>query len=218
MTKAKAKRATKKTTTAETALTRIERNSSKQLAPLTGWLETEELEAERLDAAFSARKQVSGVRKQIEAAKKEILDPLNKARTATIKQAKTADAPWERLEKHIKGLITDHEAALRYEEQRKAERRAKRLEKKGAVEAAEDVREEAAVVRVLPTSTAGSTRESWSAKVTSIQDLCAAVAAGHVPAEYVQANLPALNTVARAKKTVDLGIAGVVGVRGTVVL
>ncbi len=71
-----------------------------------------------------------------------------------------------------------------------------------------------------PPSKTKGVRKTWSPEVTSIKDLCRAVADGKVPEIYVEANLSVMRPIATAKgksaaenaTTIELGIPGVVGV------
>lgn len=53
-----------------------------------------------------------------------------------------------------------------------------------------------------------STSQKWKAEIVSLQQLCRAIADGKVPAHYVEANMTALNGMARANKQA-LNIPGV---------
>jgi hypothetical protein len=61
-----------------------------------------------------------------------------------------------------------------------------------------------------------STTQRWKAEVTSLRLLCRAIAEGTVPAHYVEANMTALNGMARANKQA-LNIPGVRAVADTTV-
>jgi hypothetical protein len=66
-----------------------------------------------------------------------------------------------------------------------------------------------------PSKTPG-TQTRWSAEVLDVKALCAAVAAGIVPVDYVEPCAKMLNAVAVKRKTRDLGIPGVIGVSKTI--
>jgi hypothetical protein len=75
--------------------------------------------------------------------------------------------------------------------------------------------------RIIPQRTvaavsapAGTTyREYWSARVTDIKALCAAVVAGTADVSFVQGNETALNAWAKMKKTEGVILPGVTGVK-----
>jgi hypothetical protein len=59
-----------------------------------------------------------------------------------------------------------------------------------------------------------SSREEWKAEITSLPLLCKAIAEGRAPEHYVQANMTALNQMARANKN-SLNVPGVRAVSST---
>lgn len=103
----------------------------------------------------------------------------------------------------------EEEARLRdlaRKEQEKLQARAAKLEEKGQTERAEALREAAEsfpVPHVAPAvhrPVGISSRETWSAEVVDIKALCKAVADGVVPEIYIEPNMTALNSQARALK------------------
>ena len=106
------------------------------------------------------------------------------------------------------------------EAQRKEDERIKKL-----MEKAEEKGKPAPVIvpKVIPARVIAAVaapqdttyREYWSAKVTDIKALCAAVAGGTVDVTYVQGNDVALNAWAKLKKVQGEIFPGVVGVKTT---
>jgi hypothetical protein len=70
-------------------------------------------------------------------------------------------------------------------------------------------------VAPMPTSTPGA-QTRWSAEVTDLKALCAAVASGAVMPEAVEPVMSFLNKIAVSRKTEDLGIPGVRGIKNRI--
>lgn len=149
------------------------------------------------DAAFAAHKVAV-------AAEKRLLDPLQQADTTL----RRAIGNWEQEQERIR-----REAQRKLEEaQRKADEEARialavEAETNGAEE--ETVAEILNTPVVLPAAVAPptfqrangvGTQQRWRAELVDIKALCRAVADGKASTEYVQANLVALNGLARAMK------------------
>lgn len=154
------------------------------------------------------------------AAEKKLLDPLQQADFIL----RVGIGTWEREQERIR-----QEAQRKLEEaQRKADEEARIAL---AVEAETGGAEEETVAEILDTPvvlpaviaaptfqrTQGvSTQQRWSAEVVDIKALCRAVADGKASTEYVQANLVALNGLARAMRQ-TMNIPGVRAVPETTV-
>ena len=194
-------------------LVAVERNVTRTLKPLDArWLKVERLkDNDHAEEADSAGAVVKALIKEIAAKRKEITRPLDASKKAVMAQAKTASAPLEKLEKHLKFLIREREAELRAIEMKAAEKKAKRLEKKGDYSLASDIREEAENAPVMHLAHS-KVRDAWSAEVLDFMELLKAVVAGKVPLEAVMPNDVWLNAKARDLKSPHLDIDGVVGV------
>jgi hypothetical protein len=136
------------------------------------------------------------------------------------------------LKAHVGTFLRDQERNRQAEERRLREAEEARLLKirEEQIEAAENAGAEAGLVKAIceeplpepaPVSVpayqkpAGiTTRETWNAQVTSIKELCRAVAEGKVPETYVSANMTALNARARADKQL-MNIPGVCAISDT---
>jgi hypothetical protein len=133
-------------------------------------------------------------------------DPMYKAAKATLKaiddEWKRFDDPLEEAEENIRSMSS---AFLIAEEKRRAELQAKADAK--FIKAAEKAEKTGKPLTIAPTIVAnaqtaeGATlSKRWYAEVTDLKALAAAVAAGRVPADYIQANSVVLNRVAVALK------------------
>ena len=151
----------------------------------------------------------------LEATRKSLVAPIDEARTRAQALFKPPLDYLAKAEAIIKRKMLDYQAAERRLAEEAARREAERLrkleeakavraEKRGDTERAEDLRSEAQDIFVPTrpaTSVAGvSTREIWSAELTDIKALCAAVVSGAAPAELVQFNQTAGNRLATALK------------------
>lgn len=155
---------------------------------------------------------------------KEYWDPLKKvakaAHTAVCDKFNEGDEPAEKAEKAVKAEIGRWDAEqerIRQEAQRKAQQEAERQERErrdaeaffaeqagvpdeqvqAIVEAPAEV-VAAPVALGYERTSAVSSRDNWVCEVTDLKKLCAAVAKGTVPLNFVVANQTALNARARA--------------------
>jgi uncharacterized membrane protein YqiK len=166
------------------------------------------------EKAFAAHKEATGKRALY-------LDPLVAAQKSVKGLMSAYDAEQERIRLAEQRRL-EEEARKKAEEQAlldaiEAEAEAKRngATVEEAAQVATEVIEEPVYVApvVVPKSVpkmqgAPVYREVWSAEVTSIKDLCRAVAEGKVSPECVMANMPTLNKIAVALKS-TLSIPGV---------
>lgn len=167
----------------------------------------------QLMAADETLKGIKRKWKEIEAARKSLLAPLDEGRARIQAFFKPPLDFLAKAESVYKGKIMDYQAEERRIAQevarKEAERlrklneaKAKRAEKRGDDEAAEELREQPIIVPMAaPTKLEGtSTRDLWRADLVDIRDLCAAIAAGKAPADLVQFNQSAGNRLATALK------------------
>lgn len=178
------------------------------------------------------------LRKKIIAHHKPIKEATNNAHKTAVAAEKKLLEPIQNAERIIKDAIGDwdrEQQRLLQEEQRKlqeAQRKADEearlalaaeAEANGAPEETVDEILETTVVQpalvVQPTYQAArgvSTQQRWKAQVTDIKALCRAIADGKAAVTLVQANMPALNNMARAMRE-SFNIAGCKAVTETVV-
>jgi len=106
----------------------------------------------------------------------------------------------QRLARLAEARLRDEHAA----EEAKLLARAAKLEERGKLEQAEAVRDSIPSVPVVIADIDKvegiSSRGIWKAEVVSMHDLIVAILAGRAPQEYVMANQPALNTMARTMR------------------
>jgi len=143
-------------------------------------------------------------------------EPLEKAEN----QVKAAISAWtQEQERRRQQLQREAEEAARKAQEEELARAAAVAEESGATE--EEVEQmiaqapQVVAAPIQPTyekASGVSTRELWSARVTDIKKLCAAVAKGTVPVSYVEPNMVALNQRAKADKN-TLNVPGVIAVK-----
>lgn len=176
---------------------------------------------EQYAIAAEQMRKVKGLGKEIEAARKVQLKPIDDLRDQTQEFYQRYLKPLAATEAVIKrGMIAfDDEqerqrrlaAARAEEEARKArealEAKAEKMEDKGKVEQAEALRENAAtvtaapVVAVVPQKVEGVAKKmNYSARVVDIKALCKAVLDGVVPPNAVIADDKVMNAMAKAMK------------------
>ena len=162
---------------------------------------------------------VKGKLKQIDDKRKEITKPLDQAKKSIMDLFRKPLDKLQEVEKIIKNALIiyqdiqenirkEEENRLRIEaekERAKLERKAQRIEEKGDVEKAEEIRQEAEIIQapiVAPKidKVAGiSFREKWYAKITNFKIL---------PDEYKLPDMQLLNKIAQSSQG-KLQIAGV---------
>lgn len=141
--------------------------------------------------------------KQLNDLKNELGAPLKKAR---IEILQPAILKWERAEEEKRRIEQERvNRELRRQEEARRLELAAEMEKSGKAEEANAIIDEPIVNHevVLPKTTKHDGiqyRTIYSAEVVDIKLLCKAVADGLAPAEYVAANLPVLNSLARNLK------------------
>lgn len=152
---------------------------------------------------------------------------------AILAKFQEGDEPLERAERQVKDELarwTAEQERKRQELQRQAEAAARKAEEEArAIEAtvAEDSGaspEEVEAIVSAPILTVAppvevtyqkagglSMRDNWGARVTDIKKLCAAIAKGTVPVSYVEPNMTALNSRAKADKN-TMNVPGVIAI------
>jgi hypothetical protein len=141
--------------------------------------------------------------KQLNDLKNEIGSPLRKARIEILQPAILKWEAQEREKARIEQERINRE--LRRQEEARRLELAAEMEKSGKVEEANALIEEPIqtpdVVIARPAQPQGiQSRTLYSAEVVDLKALCRAVADGLAPAEYVMANMPVLNSLARNLK------------------
>jgi hypothetical protein len=148
------------------------------------------------------------------------------------------DEPAARAEQQVKAEIARwdiEQRRIEAERQRKAQEEAERVAKEEQLKAAiaaeqagaskeevEDIFDAPVAVVAAPVQSSYqkasglSVRSNWQARVVDLKALCKAVGAGKVPIEYVQVNMTALNSRARADKS-TMSIPGVVAFESSIV-
>lgn len=167
----------------------------------------------QLMAATETLKGIKRKWKEIEATRKSLVAPLDEGR----ERIQAFFRPPLDFLASAEGIYKSKITAYQSEERRIAleiarketerlrkldEAKAKRAEASGNTGRAEELRERAIIVPVVPTTKlAGtSTRELWSAELLDIKALCAAIADGKAPADMVTFNQSAGNRLASALK------------------
>lgn len=145
---------------------------------------------------------------KLDAAKKSIMDlfrePLQflaDAETVIKRKMLAWQQEEERKRREAEALARENQR----KEQERLQAQAKKAEQRGKVEQAEALRQQAdatpAIAPPAPQKVAGlSAREDWEAEVVDKMALVKAVAAGKVPIEALDVNMPLLNKMARALK------------------
>jgi colicin import membrane protein len=178
-------------------------------------------DAATFETAGGLLRDIKTLRKEIAESCDPVVKAAHEAHKKAVKQKKDLEAPLLKAEKIIKDRMGEYaeaeERRRREEEARLAAearaqeeearlREAEQLEKAGEHEAAEEVISAPSVApppvvpRAVPKTAGVSTRENWSAQVTSLEALVKAVAEGKASIGLVQANETALNGMARSLK------------------
>lgn len=182
-------------------------------------------------ACFLLLSQIKPFRKRWAEYWEEVKKPAYAAYKAIQDKFNEGDKPLEAAERQVKAEIAKwdtEQERIRQDLQRKAEEEARKAEEEERLRAATLAEEsgsteeevnaiiDAPVIAVAPPveptyqrASGVSTRENWKARVIDVKKLCAAIAKGTVPPNYVTPNESVLNARAKADKN-TLNIPGVV--------
>lgn len=181
------------------ALEHIQETAVRVVEVEEDWLKVNKLKTD--DDQLAADEALTIVKKELDRHdkdRKEFVDPLN----ATVKRINARYKPlterMQELERHLKLLIVNRINDLRQLEAAKAEKEARKAEKAGAPELAEDIREAALTRHVGAPLEGVNLRTYYSCKVVNVDLL---------PREYMVPDEKKLNALARALKG-DFKVAG----------
>ena len=163
--------------------------------------------AEDFEAAGVAVRDFAALRKELQA----ILNPEIKAAKAAYDEKRDAF-------KAVDAIIAEGEHAIRYalEAYNAAHEKAKQARVERALSRGDDEKAAAiAATPYVPKVEGVSFRETWHAEVTDMGVLLSAILDGRAPIDAVEPAESWLNAQARARKSEDLGIPGVKGVKET---
>lgn len=188
------------------------------LAELRGATALEKIKDEtEYEEVVSVVATAQGVLKEIEEARTRITKPLLQAKREVDAQARKAGDFSKKVVAHGKGLMADYLAGQRRAALKAAEKKAAKLEKSGDHGRALAVIQDAAEAEVVPAYEGVAFRDKWIVEVTDVAALLHAVIEGQAPPECIMVNEKFLGALAREKKSEDLGIPGVRGVKDTTV-
>ena len=159
--------------------------------------------------------------KKLDTERKEIIAGAQQTvRLVNAKMRAIREAQFEPALYRAEQLLADYVADVQAAEQKKIERKAKRLVEKGATKRAEDVRAEAATVRVAMPSAQVQTRELWEVEVTDLNAFLEIAPTLCAQDDSLRAKLvDLLQTHYRPRavqaKRENFGVAGLCGVRKT---
>lgn len=130
-------------------------------APTREWLAVKGIEDnEHFVQADAALREVKALIAKAEAQRKEITKPLNDVIKTVNSKVKPLTNRLEQIESHIKRLLMLYEAERRAKAAKAAEKEAKHAEKLGAEDLANDIRQKALTITVVP-STGLQFRDNW---------------------------------------------------------
>jgi hypothetical protein len=175
--------------------------------------------------------------KKVHEAVDAFVDASHKAWKANVAQRDKLLAPGEALDESASRAVLEYDNKIRAEakkaevqrqrlEEEKRQKEEEALRKAAELRAAGDAKGAAKVLKAAdkeilkappppppppaPTKTAGM-RMLWSATVVNLKALAQAVAEGRAPETVIAPVMPILNAMAKATKSRDLGIPGVIG-------
>jgi hypothetical protein len=176
--------------------------------------------AEENETAAGLCKTLKAFQAEIEGSYRPLVEKAHEAHKAILAELKSQLKPFEEGEKYLKAGMLSWATAER-ERIAKARREAEEKARKEAEEAAlaeaeyleatgDQAGAEAVIsapltvapvaVETVAKAEGTSIRETYKARVVNIKALCLAIAQGAVPAEYVEPNMAALNSLARMAK------------------
>jgi hypothetical protein len=172
-------------------------------------LEIHSAEDNALAAGFA--KELKKFQAEIEQSYRPSVDAAHLAHKTILAELNSQIEPYKKAESAVKAAMlkwAKEEGERVAAERRKAEAEAEARRKEAEALAYIGDKEAAAEIMAQPLELARepekvegiSSRVLWSAEVVDIKQLCLAIAQGIVPPEYVSANMPALNSMARMAK------------------
>jgi hypothetical protein len=192
-----------------------------QLRKPEKWLDVKCIDDEpKLHEAAPVLKWCKDFKAQVEQERKELVNPLNAVVKKINAKFKAVTSPVDNIAQHLQGLMGDYDYRLREAERKKVEREAKAAEKRGELEFAEDIRENALREKQLPKLEGLTAKDRWSAEVTDLGAVVVAMLEGN-PAlaeakrEVKEVLEKHLSRLARAVKRENIGVTGARGVRET---
>ncbi len=168
---------------------------SKVLGSYATWLEKKSLKEEEIEVAG---KTVVAVRELIDTAekgRKALTQPLVDEKKAIDDVYKSFKARAGAIDTHLGSLLLVADAQRRATLAKAAEKDAKKLEKAGATQAAEDLRESVAKAPAVFAGSGITTTTTKKVVVNDMKALCAAIAKGDVPSTLVEPVQSALNAL-----------------------
>lgn len=214
MRKKKVKKAVKTLENPQILATRDIQVRSQKLAPYTkkyGALTTVETEEQYVNVSAAlnwARAEYAAAEKE----RKEIVKPFNDGvKAINARYKKSITGPLKDLIETIEEPMKVYLRAKQEVEKKLAEREAKKAEKKGEMQFAQDLRTEALRISPAPKSEV-TTKRVWFAAVVDFKLFLQGILDGVVDPEFIKVDQAKLNAIARAMKKENLGIAGVKGV------
>ena len=135
--------------------------------PFGAWLKVADgsgLASQQLDDLRTSMVAIKELRKELETRRKSYVDPLNGMVKRINAECKASDMPLAILETHCKVLLTQSLVAQQAEALKGVQRAAKAAERKGDVQYAEDLRQNA-ISTVTVASNGVSTRSTYMARV-----------------------------------------------------
>lgn len=168
------------------------------------------------DYASSSLINIKSKVKALENRRKEITKPIDEAKKSVMDLFRPATDALKQIESIVKPKIVEFELKVQEQERKeraaaeekarkareKAEAAAEKAREQGKDEKADMLEQKAAtIVPVVPVaqpkSKGVSMRKTWKAEVTDVQKVCAAIAAGEIPASIIEFKAAELNAFAK---------------------
>jgi hypothetical protein len=141
-------------------------------------------------------KYAKGMINEVEEERKKLTKPLDEVKAHLMANAKVIAGPAKDLEAHIKQLMLGYENDKRQAAMAEAEKQARKVQSQSP-QAADEIRQSAALAVVTPEVSGLSIRTTRKARVTDLMKLVKAIVAGKAPLDCIEANEKYLNAMAK---------------------
>ena len=168
------------------------------------WLKTSSLQLAKVGEASAVLVSIRELIDTAESGRKTLTKPLLDEKRDIDNAYKPFSKAAETLQNHVGKLLIVAQAEERAHLAKIAEKDAKKLEKIGASQAAQDVRDQALMAPVISSIGEGlTTQQVVRANVTDVIALCKAIVEGKLPTDVIEPSQSKLNALARANAIPD---------------
>lgn len=172
-----------------------------RIKPLAKWHDIGVLDDDdSYQEAGEAYNSVTVMLEELDADRKEITHLIDEAKRRVMAKYEPSVSALTRVKAWLVQLITAYDDTYRAKQAVRIERQAKAAEKRGETALAISLRSTAITAEGAPPNAHVTLPGTWKGKVTSIKEMCGAIAAGDLPESLISVKDGELNRLARLYK------------------